>query len=527
MDLKGLFKKDFIIGLDVGTDSVKFVEFEKKDPELYLIKAELREIKYSDGPLRTEELISALKDLFKNVNAAKTQVIVSVNGPKTLIKTGTTPHMPAEELCEAVRLDAKSYFPFPISDSMLDVEVLKDVRGRESRKCEVIMAVSPKSTIGKYLFLLEKSGIRPASIVPCAYAFQRLAARLCLREEVTTCFIDIGKAYTELLIFRGAGLMFTRKVPIVGEDFTEAIAGIHGFDDEKEGFTHDRAERIKKENGIPSTSEIKNIGSGLSTMQVLSALRTPLEHFLKEIDRCFDYYREETGGGKIDSLVLSGGGASMVGFAELLSRELAINVRIGDPFEYFRSRGAVSDIGDISHRFFPAVGAALCTGSAINLLPIEIKEEVTRAVKRISIRVVIIAVVSILVLLYGSIRVQLDNFQKRIIFAKTELSDIQTHLKKAEAYHLANMVLVDEPHWEDMFRELSNLIPNDMYLTGMSMQDNDITMRGIITGEDGERDLSDFMLSLGKGIFNNVKLVRTKVLKDRSGNEFEIKCRIG
>ena len=524
MDIKSLFKKDFIVGLDVGTDSVKFVEFRKKDEELYLLKAELRQIKHLDEPARTEETISVLKDLFKGVDAVKTKVVVCVNGPKTLIKMATVPYMPKEELREAIELGAKNYFPFPINESLLDIEIVKDVRGRESRKCEVMLAVSPKSTIAKYLFLMEKANIKPASMVPCAYAFQKLAVLSCSRKEVTTCFMDMGRLNTELLIFKGEVLMFTRKVPVVGEDLTEAIAGIRSISEGDVEHTRERAEKIKKEAGIPSTDEVKDFGGGLSTMHVLTALRTPLEHLLSEVERCFDYYREETGGGKIDSLVVSGGGAAMDGFVELLSRELVVNVRTFDPYEYFRAARLPESIKRISYRFAPAIGAAVSADADINLLPVELKEELTRTVKRISIRVVIAVAVTVTVLIYGSIRIQLGNFQKRILFSQKELSDIQSHLKKAEAYHLANMVLVAEPHWEDIFRELSNLIPNDMYLTSMTVQKGTLTMNGVVTGEDGERDLSDFMLSLGRGIFRSVKLVRVKVLKDRSGNEFEIEC---
>jgi len=171
-----------------------------------------------------------------------------------------------------------------------------------------------------------------------------------------------------------------------------------------------------------------------------------------------------------------------------------------------------------------ATGAALTEGKGINLLPPEIKEETKRVVKRGTIEAIATAVILISVLLYIGIRIQLGNFEKRISVAKLELSSLQPQFKQAEAYQLANTVLAHEPHWEDIFKELSNLIPDNIHLTNMNMKDNIITMKGIVASEGGEEILSDFILTLEKGIFKNVKLVSTKDLKDEVGNEFELKC---
>ena len=89
---------------------------------------------------------------------------------------------------------------------------------------------------------------------------------------------------------------------------------------------------------------------------------------------------------------------------------------------------------------------------------------------------------------------------------------------------MANMVLVDEPHWEDVFKELSNIIPEYIYLTDFKMNNSVMTMEGVGASKDGEELLSDFILTLERGIFKDVKLVRTKDLDEDIGNEFELKC---
>ena len=227
----------------------------------------------------------------------------------------------------------------------------------------------------------------------------------------------------------------------------------------------------------------------------------------------------------MDSFILFGGGASLSGIIEFLSKELAIEVKLGDVLEGLNlDAGAVADKGKISYRLGLAVGAALTEGKGINLLPPEIKEETKRTIKRGTLEGIATAIILILALTYIGMRIQLNNFQKRISVAGLELSSLQDQLKKAEEEILANKILSDEPQWEDIFKEVSNIIPDTIYITNFKMDNNIITMKGVVGAEGGEGILADFILTLEKGIFDNVKLVESKSLGEKTGIEFELKC---
>ena len=131
----------------------------------------------------------------------------------------------------------------------------------------------------------------------------------------------------------------------------------------------------------------------------------------------------------------------------------------------------------------------------------------------------------ILALVYIGMRIQLTNFQKRIKVAKMEFSSLQLQLEQAKLQNSVNMILADEPYWEDVFKELSNIIPSDAYLTELSLENEVIKMKGIIVLEEGEEILSDFIRALEKGIFKNVKY-NTKDIKEKAASEFEIECKV-
>lgn len=521
-------KKEYLIGLDIGSSSIKLVQFIEKEDGLHLVKADLKEIKQSDDDsLNESEIISALKGLFRGIDVKKSKIIANINCPQTAMNKITTPYIPRLELRQGIILEAKNYFPFPVDQSRLDFEILGDVVEKGVRKYEVIVAVSPKKTVDKYLSLLEKAGLKPDAFVSSGYALQKIAQEtLSTKEGQIKCLVDIGKSHTELIICKGGYLLFSRKIPVVGNDFTKAMTGALVSDRGKIKLSLAGAEKIKCEIGIPPEGKPRIINDKISTAQILAMLRQPIEQLISEIERCFDYYREENAGGKVNSLVLFGGGASLGGIVRALSEGLGIEVKIGDPLEGLKIEPkAVDGRSRISYQLSCAIGAALSETKGINLLPEEIKEQTKRTFKHGTLEGIAVAIILILLFTFIGMKIQLSNFQKRISVANLELASLQPELKVAQALALADTLLVNEPYWEDIFKELGNLIPAYIYLTNFNMQNNVITMKGIVASSHDAMELvSDFTLVLEKGIFNNARLVGTKVLGENAGTEFELKC---
>jgi type IV pilus assembly protein PilM len=536
-----IFKKDFVVGLDIGTSSIKIAQFAEKEDGLYLVRCDLKEIKHIDNEaMREKEIIEILKDLLRGIDIGNSKIIVGINCPHTAIKRVILPYMPRQELRDGISLEAKNYFPFPIEDALIDFEIVGEVMEKGIRKYQVLIATSPNKTVNEYLSLLEKIGIKPASFIPAPYALQKLNEVFLSKEDKIQCLVDIGSHHTELAIFsaegarlpdgqgsasggKGKNLIFSRKIPVAGSDFTKAMTDVLVSDRGRTELSFDEAEKIKQKMGIPSEDESRVIDEKISTTQILSLLRAPLEQLVNEIDRCLDYYREEISGGKVDSLVLLGQGAFLKGLAEFFSKELGMEVNLGMPFEALKFKsGAMSLKAEDSPRLALAIGAGLSEGKGINLLPAEIKEERKRTFKRTTFETVTIGAILILAFIYIGMQIQLNNFQKRISVARMEYSSLRPQLSQVEAQSL----LADEPYWDDVFKELSIIIPPDIYLTEFSLENKTIKMRGIVVSGEREESLYNFILALEQGIFKNVKLVTTKEKKEISANEFELICGI-
>jgi type IV pilus assembly protein PilM len=526
MDVKNLFKKGYIVGIDIGSNSVKMVQLAVNEGALLLVKAELKEIGMTkDAEEREKEVVSALRYVVRGIDLKKSSVIVNVNCSNTSIKKVTIPYMPRSELREGIMIEAKTYFPFQIDQAVLDFEVIGDVVDKGVRKYEVMVGACPLDTVNKYLTILQKAGIKPASFVSTSYSLQKFAENISRTPSGVQCYVDIGEIHTELIICKDCLLVFSRKIPLCGNDFTKAMTGVVVSDKGKHQLSVEEAEKIKCDVGMPNESDSRIIDNKILAGHILSMLRTPAEQLVNEIDRCFNYYRDDPASLKINSVTMFGGGASLSGLIKFLSQGLGMDVKLGDALEVFKTdKGAIRDREKISHRMDLAVGAALTEAKGLNLLPPEIKEATQKIIKRGSVEAIVTAAVIISILLFVGMKIKINNFNKRISVARLQLSSLQPELKKAEGMRLAEMVLKDEPYWEDVFNELGSLIPNEVTIKNIKMNNNHLNIKGIVSSADGQQMLTGLVITLEKGLFNDVKLIESRNLPDRSGVEFEITC---
>jgi type IV pilus assembly protein PilM len=412
-------------------------------------------------------------------------------------------------------MQAKNYFPFPVEEAMLDFEIIGEVVEKGIKKYRLLLAAAPKKTVQQYLSWLTKAGIKPASFMTASLALVKFAqAHYALKDKVVAV-LEMGQRFADLGIFSGKELVFVRKIPVAGADFTQALTTALLSDKGRTELSLEEAERIKCKIGIPASGDNTTIEDKISSVQVLSMLRSPLEHLIAEIERCFDYYREESAGARVDSLVLLGGASILGGLPGFLSRELGIQVKLGNPLE-----GSKAEVSN-PQQFSIAVGAALSEGKGINLLPPEIKEVTRRTFKRTAIEVTVVCAILLSAFLYTGMKISVNNYQKRIAVTQKELASLKPQMQQVEMVAL----LSSEPYWEGVFKELSNIVPPGIYLTRLKMENNVLYLSGVSEGQDADKTISDLIHGLEKGLFMQVRLVSSRGAQGKSAKEFELTFR--
>lgn len=521
MKLFPLLKKEYILGLDLGASSIKSALFKRQQDDLHLIKLKAVEIA-KDGPP-----VSALKEALSGIDVKNCEVIAVLNSSQTMVKRIVVPPMPYAELKEALSLEAKNYFPFPVADSLLDFQIIGETIEKDIKKTELLLGVCPRQLMQERLQLLAQAGIRPSRIIHPGLALYNLLTLKGLNDGLSVAALDIGRSFCDLIIVKGSRLVFSRKIPLCADDFTKAATSALFSASSKVQLSWEEAERVKREYGLAWESGQELIESKITSAQLFSLLRPLGERLANEIERSFDFYREEGGErGKVDKLILFGGGARLKGLDKFLSQSLgAIEVEIFSSLEGVRIREGLINAPLEANRIAQAVGAGLSGTAGLNLLPPEIKQDMKKAVQRATLKAAIAGCATILLLIYAGMRIQIASINKKIAAAMLELSALQQSFGNPGDLAIVQRIMESAPYSEDILKEISNVIPEQICLKEIRMEARSLGVTGtIISPKNPEEELSRFIHSLESGIFKNVRFA--KIESSEGAKEFALRMDI-
>jgi len=525
---KFLPRKDRFIGLDIGSSSIKLAELAHQQGKLVLLKLKLQKIDSrkdnQDGQL------DALKNLSRDINTKEAKINVVINCSQNCTKISVIPFMPKSEILQTLKWEIRNFISFSIDQAVLDYEILQEIAEGGVKKLKVAVACCPQETVNRYLDLLSRAGIKPSLFTQHSFALKNVINSLCPKENETVAFLDIGYTFSELVIFQDRELVFSRKLPVAGQDFTQEMTQSLVSDYGKTELTLEEAESIKKKYGIYSSNESEILEGKIASAHLVSLLRPNLEKLATEIERSFACYREKEQGAPVELLLLLGGGSNLKNLTKNLSESLRIPVQLGNPLVAFPLSGPslLNDEPETVNRFASALGAALASPSDINLLPIEIKQQTKLLIKRSSIEALVTAFVVILILVYTGMRIRLGIYDKRVAAAELELGALSPQIEELPKQAFLGSILNQRIYWSDALKEISNLIPEPVCLTEMNAEENLLTLKGQIKSPRLAREqfLTEFMCSLQKGVFKEVNLISLKDSPEDKLNTFELRLGI-
>ncbi len=103
--------------------------------------------------------------------------------------------------------------------------------------------------------------------------------------------------------------------------------------------------------------------------------------------------------------------------------------------------------------------------------------------------------------------------------------ELKAQISKKRA--IIEQILSPQPYWQEVLKEISNIVPFDITLTNLIVDKRNFILKGILSSEEeGKRaPLTVFIVKLENSIFKNIEILDIK--KDalsRNRILFEIKC---
>ena len=319
---RGLGKKN-LVGLDIGTSSVKAVELQGKPGNLQLVSlgaGSLQPDSIVDGQImELNDVSNVISNIFREHQIKTDKIAAGVSGNSVIVKNIVVPHMSEEELEESIEWHAEEHIPFDITDVSLDYQVT----GSSADALNVLMAACKRDKVANLKQVIQLAGKQPSVIDVDSFALQNCyEVNYQPAPGEVVALLNIGASTMNINILNGVKSVFTRDVSVGGGQYTSLL--------QKElGLSFEQAEAVKRGHALPDGSEAQNVQPILESVSDILAL---------EVQKTMDFYRataEETESG-VQKILISGGGSKLAGLPDYLAQRFEIAVEVFDPFRQIK-----------------------------------------------------------------------------------------------------------------------------------------------------------------------------------------------
>ncbi len=346
------------VGIDIGTSAVKIVQLKKTPSGPELINYGMLSLPPDamvEGSVGDPQSVAAvIKDLLKTKKIKPERSFASISGQNVIMRFTKLPIMSPEELEQTVRIEAEQYVPYAIDEVSITHAVLNTVDEEEEGggKYSILLVVAQKDLVGSYTDVLKGAGISAEIIdvdtIAAINALENSYMQSASSQEggEVVAIIDAGARTTNISVLKAGILMFTRNIPIAGNNITDMIKDVM-----KQEF--EQAESIKIEEAEVSMGD----GGG---NEIADVVKTTVDDLASEIRRSFDYFKAQSREPLIHRIILSGGSSNLKSFNTFLSNELGVDVYMGNPLEGIAVTAPEPDeLYDKLQQFTVAIGLAL------------------------------------------------------------------------------------------------------------------------------------------------------------------------
>ena len=318
-------KKDNIVGLDIGSSSIKAAQVvdSKRGPTLKNFGiVDIAHGAIEEGTINDPESVSeSIRQLFKSNNIKETNVAVSIGGYSVIVKKINVQTMAEEQLQETIHFEAEQYIPFDISDVNLDFQILGENESNPNQM-SVFLVAAKKDMVNDYINLVNLAGLNPCIVDVEAFALQNTFEANYDIQDDNIALIDIGASKTSLNILKGNSSVFMRDVSLGCGQINQKIMSLIecSFEEAEQLKYGDSPDRL-------TTEDLKGIVSSV------------VADWCTEIRRALDFFYSTYPEDQIKRIILSGGGANIGEFQKLLATEASAEVESINPFQNFQLDG--------------------------------------------------------------------------------------------------------------------------------------------------------------------------------------------
>ncbi|GJM44617.1 MAG: pilus assembly protein PilM [Gemmatimonadota bacterium] len=338
-----------IVGLDIGSSSVKVVEFDHSNGTPRLVKfgrCGLLPEAIVDGEIMDRDVVvDTIAELMELNGITSREVVTGVSGRAVIVKKIQMDQMSVDEARDAIQWEAEQHVPFDIDDVSLDFQILN--RESDPEKMDVLLVAAKKEMLESRADLIRAAGLTATVIDVDSFAVQNAFERNYEHpENSVTLLLNVGCFTSNVNIVKDGVPYFTRDLSFAGNAILEAIQKDLGVD-------YDEANNILENPGEDRRDDLESIVGLVG------------EELAVGIEKSLSYLRASGEADHIDRICLSGGAAYAPGLREAIEKRQGSPVEIANPFrnlEWDEGTFGEEDPAILGPHYMVATGLALRKG---------------------------------------------------------------------------------------------------------------------------------------------------------------------
>lgn len=342
----GLFAKEELVGVDVGSTAVRLVQLKKGvGSQRSLVSfgsAQTPEkIAQSDSKVDRQKVAQIIKQLVKTSHISSDKVVAALPASDVFTTVIKMPPMSAGELAKAAHYQAEQNIPLKIEDVKIDWQVVRE--NPATKETAIMIIAAPKTKIEKAMELMDMADLDLTYLETTPIAVARALSKI---NDPLIMVVDMGGASTEISVIENGIVSHVRSLPAAGFSITGVIAKNLGLDTAQ-------AEQFKRKFGL---SQDKLEG------QVFKTMKPVLDTIIDEINRSAHYYQEQYGS-NVQKIVVTGGSAHLIELFSYLKTAFDREVVFGNAWSNISYQPNIAEkLNQSALEFACAVGLAMREG---------------------------------------------------------------------------------------------------------------------------------------------------------------------
>lgn len=312
-----LNRKKEVVGIDIGSSSVKLVQLKEQKGGYHLINAGIiplpPEAIVDNTLMDSSSIVEAVKNLISSLGVKAKDVACSISGNSVIIRKISLPAMPPEELEDQITWEAEQYIPFDINDVNIDFQIISP-DALDPSKMNVLLVASKKDIINDYVAVFNEAGLQLSVVDVDSFAVQNaFEINHDTEPNQVHALVNVGAGVMNINVVKDGATLFTRDVQMGGNLYTEEIQKQLGV------------------SGVEAES-LKLLSYEAQSEPLAEVINKVNDAITQEIRRSLDFYNSTANEDRITRIYMGGGCSKMHNLAAAVSEKLGVPVEKINPF---------------------------------------------------------------------------------------------------------------------------------------------------------------------------------------------------